>query len=53
MELNWILTCITAKGLMNRAHAYKAAVQTNTENGQEDPDHKKAWKWAYTATLSL
>ena len=39
MELNWILTCITAKGLMNRAHAYKAAVQTNTENGQEDPDH--------------
>ena len=39
MELNWILTCITAKGLMNRAHAYKAAVQANTENGQEDPDH--------------
>ena len=30
MELNWILTCITAKGLMNRAHAYKAAVQENT-----------------------
>lgn len=29
MELNWILTCITAKGLMNRAHAYKAAVQEN------------------------
>ena len=27
------------KGLMNRAHAYKAAVQANTENGQEDPDH--------------
>ena len=38
MELNWILTCITAKGLMNRAHAYKAAVQANTENNQEDPD---------------
>lgn len=38
MELNWILTCITAKGLMNRAHAYKAAVQANAENGQEDPD---------------
>lgn len=36
-ELTWILTCITAKGLMNRAHAYKAAV---TENGEhaEDPD---------------
>ena len=38
MELNWILTCITAKGLMNRAHAYKAAVQANTEQN-EDPDH--------------
>lgn len=39
MELNWILTCNTAKGLMNRAHAYKAAVQDNAEKGQEDPDH--------------
>lgn len=38
MELNWILTCITAKGLMNRAHAYKAAVQDNLNNGQEDQD---------------
>ena len=39
MELNWILTCITAKGLMNRAHAYKAAVQDNLDKGQEDQDH--------------
>ncbi|WP_370470211.1 tryptophan--tRNA ligase [Snodgrassella alvi] len=39
MELNWILTCNTAKGLMNRAHAYKAAVQENAEKGQEDLDH--------------
>jgi tryptophanyl-tRNA synthetase len=36
-ELTWILTCSTAKGLMNRAHAYKAAVQDNVEAG-EDPD---------------
>jgi len=36
-ELMWILTCMTAKGLMNRAHAYKAAVQANQETG-EDPD---------------
>ena len=36
-ELTWILTCMTAKGLMNRAHAYKAAVQANEEAG-EDPD---------------
>ncbi len=37
-ELTWILTCNAAKGLMNRAHAYKAAVQANEEAG-EDPDH--------------
>lgn len=40
LELNWILTCITAKGLMNRAHAYKAAVQDNLDKGQEDQDHQ-------------
>jgi tryptophanyl-tRNA synthetase len=36
-ELTWILACNAAKGLMNRAHAYKAAVQANQEAG-EDPD---------------
>ncbi len=37
-ELTWILTCMTAKGLMNRAHAYKAAVADNEEKGAADPD---------------
>ena len=37
-ELSWILTCVAAKGLMNRAHAYKAAVQDNEEQGAQDPD---------------
>lgn len=37
-ELTWILTCMTAKGLMNRAHAYKAAVQLNEEEKSADPD---------------
>lgn len=36
-ELCWLLTCMTAKGLMNRAHAYKAAVAENQAAG-EDPD---------------
>jgi len=36
-ELTWVLNCNAAKGLMNRAHAYKAAVQANEEAG-EDPD---------------
>ncbi|WP_442497547.1 tryptophan--tRNA ligase [Methylobacter sp. sgz302048] len=38
MELTWLLTCVTAKGLMNRAHAYKAAVAENEEGGENDPD---------------
>jgi len=38
-ELQWILTCVTAKGLMNRAHAYKAAVAENEAAGRQDLDH--------------
>ncbi|MDH4126006.1 MAG: tryptophan--tRNA ligase, partial [Gammaproteobacteria bacterium] len=37
-ELTWILTGMTAKGLMNRAHSYKAAVQANVDSGSQDPD---------------
>jgi tryptophanyl-tRNA synthetase len=36
-ELTWLLTCVAAKGLLNRAHAYKASVDKNVEQG-EDPD---------------
>ncbi len=36
-ELTWILSCVTGKGLMNRAHAYKAARDANLAAG-EDPD---------------
>lgn len=34
-ELTWLLTCVTAKGLMNRAHAYKAATDANLAAGDE------------------
>mgnify|MGYP001829152334 FL=1 len=37
-ELTWILHGMTAKGLMNRAHSYKASVQANEESGNKDPD---------------
>lgn len=37
-QLMWILTSMTAKGLMNRAHSYKAAVQANIDGGNKDPD---------------
>jgi len=36
-ELNWYLACFSAKGLLNRAHAYKALVDENKAKG-EDPD---------------
>ncbi|MBD3919990.1 tryptophan--tRNA ligase [Paenibacillus sp. PR3] len=36
-ELSWILSCLTPKGLMNRAHAYKAALDTNQQL-DVDPD---------------
>ena len=38
MELTWMLTCVASKGLMNRAHAYKAAVAENEQGGENDPD---------------
>lgn len=38
LELHWITSCFTIKGLMNRAHAYKAMVQDNEAN-ERDPDH--------------
>lgn len=38
LELTWMLTCVTAKGLMNRAHAYKAALAENQAVPDRDPD---------------
>ncbi len=37
-ELNWILSCLTPKGLMNRGHSYKALVQAAGD--QKNPDAK-------------
>lgn len=37
-ELTWIMTCLCSKGLMNRAHAYKASVDANKAAGKEDID---------------
>ena len=36
-ELTWLLTCVAGKGLLNRAHAYKASVDQNEAAGL-DPD---------------
>jgi tryptophanyl-tRNA synthetase len=37
LRLSWLLSCVAAKGLLDRAHAYKAAVDANRERGL-DPD---------------
>ncbi|MFM8624533.1 MAG: tryptophan--tRNA ligase [Betaproteobacteria bacterium] len=37
-ELTWFLTCMAGKGLLNRAHAYKAQLDKNLAAGAE-PDH--------------
>ena len=34
-ELTWLLTCVASKGLMNRAHAYKAAADANVAAGDD------------------
>ena len=36
-ELTWLLTCVTGKGMLNRAHAYKASMDKNNAAGN-DPD---------------
>ena len=35
-ELTWVLACLTGKGLMNRAHAYKAARDLNRATGDDE-----------------
>ncbi len=37
-EITVLLLAYTAKGLMNRAHAYKAAVQANQKQGRDSDD---------------
>ncbi len=35
LELTWLLSCVTAKGVLNRAHAYKASVDKNQAAGND------------------
>lgn len=37
-ELTWVLGCVAAKGLLNRAHAYKAKVDENLSSENTDSD---------------
>ncbi|MCK9509916.1 MAG: tryptophan--tRNA ligase [Pigmentiphaga sp.] len=51
-ELCWVLTCVTAKGLMNRAHAYKAAVDQNLAAGQEPDDGVTMGLFSYPVLMA-
>jgi len=51
-ELCWLLTCVTAKGLMNRAHAYKAAVDQNEAKGVEPDDGVTMGLFSYPVLMA-
>jgi tryptophanyl-tRNA synthetase len=51
-ELCWLLTCITPKGLMNRAHAYKASVDQNTAKGVEPDDGVNMGLFSYPILMA-
>lgn len=51
-ELTWMLTCVTGKGLLNRAHAYKASVDKNTEAGAEPDDGVTAGLFMYPVLMA-
>lgn len=50
-ELNWLLSCVTGKGLLNRAHAYKAAQDKNAEAGREQDDGVTAGLFMYPVLM--
>ncbi len=52
MELTWIISCFTAKGLLNRAHAYKAAVDENISVGLSPDEGINSGLFFYPALMA-
>lgn len=52
LELTWILACFTSKGLLNRAHAYKAAVDENIERGVNPDEGINSGLYFYPALMA-
>ena len=50
-ELNWMLCCVTGKGLLNRAHAYKASQDKNLEAGRDADDGVTAGLFMYPVLM--
>ncbi len=51
-ELTWLLTCVAGKGLLNRAHAYKAAVDRNRAEGDDDDAGVTAGLYMYPVLMA-
>jgi tryptophanyl-tRNA synthetase len=51
-ELTWFLTCLTGKGLLNRAHAYKAMLDRNAATGAEPDDGVNAGLFMYPVLMA-
>jgi tryptophanyl-tRNA synthetase len=51
-ELTWLLTCVAGKGLLNRAHAYKAAVDKNRAEGEDDDAGINAGLFMYPVLMA-
>ena len=51
-ELTWLLTCVTGKGMLNRAHAYKSQVDKNTAQGTEPDDNVSAGLFMYPVLMA-
>src|SRR5690606_21384150 len=51
-ELTWFLTCVAGKGILNRAHAYKAAVDRNRADGEDDDAAVTAGLFMYPVLMA-
>ena len=51
-EFMWVLACFTGKGWLNRAHAYKASVDVNTEEGRDADDGVNAGLYNYPVLMA-
>ena len=51
-ELTWLLTCVAGKGLLNRAHAYKAANDRNREAGEDEDAGITAGLYMYPVLMA-
>ncbi|GAB3735276.1 tryptophan--tRNA ligase [Luteimonas pelagia] len=51
-ELTWLLSCVAGKGLLNRAHAYKAATDRNREAGEDEDAGVTAGLYMYPVLMA-